>query len=111
MLCVSEQIRDEQLNLGNKLIALLQSHKSTEKLLQGFELDEVRDDEPAVILFTSGSESAPKGVPLSQKNILSNISGAVDVLEFHSASTLYGFLPLSILLDLPSPPCFRCSVG
>ena len=88
-----EQIRDEQLNLGNKLIALLQSRKSTEKLLRGFELDDVRDDEPAVILFTSGSESAPKGVPLSQKNILSNISGAVDVLEFHSASTLYGFLP------------------
>ena len=67
MLCVSRTDQDEQLNLGNKLIALLQSRKSTEKLLQGFELDEVRDDEPAVILFTSGSESAPPRVYLPQK--------------------------------------------
>ena len=88
-----EQIRDDQLNVGNKLIALLQSRKPAEKLLQRLELNDIQDDEPAVILFTSGSESAPKGVPLSQKNILSNISGAVDVLDFHSASTLYGFLP------------------
>ena len=87
-----EQIRDDQLNVGDKLIALLQSRKPAGKLLQRL-VNDIQDDEPAVILFTSGSESAPKGVPLSQKNILSNISGAVDVLDFHRASTLYGFLP------------------
>lgn len=88
-----EQIRDHQINWGNKLIALLQSRKSADALLQRLELDEVKEDDPAVILFTSGSESAPKGVPLSQKNILSNIAGAVEILDFHAKSALYGFLP------------------
>ncbi len=88
-----EQIKDEKLNWGNKVIALLQSRKSADALLQRLELNDVQEDDPAVILFTSGSESAPKGVPLSQKNILSNIAGAVDVLDFHATSTLYGFLP------------------
>jgi len=88
-----EQIKDDQINWGNKIIALLQSRKPADALLQRLELDELGEDDPAVILFTSGSESAPKGVPLSQKNILSNISGAVEILDFHAKTTLYGFLP------------------
>jgi len=88
-----EQIRDDQINWGNKIIALLQSRKSADALLQRLELNDVREDDPAVILFTSGSESAPKGVPLSQKNILSNIAGAVEILDFHAKTALYGFLP------------------
>ena len=88
-----EQIKDDQINWGNKLIAWLQSRKSADALLQRLELNDVNKDDPAVILFTSGSESSPKGVPLSQKNILSNITGAVEVLNFHATSALYGFLP------------------
>ena len=88
-----EQIRDEQINWGNKLLALLQSRKSADTLLQRLELADLSENDPAVLLFTSGSESAPKGVPLSQKNILSNISGAVEILDFHANTTLYGFLP------------------
>jgi acyl-CoA synthetase (AMP-forming)/AMP-acid ligase II/1-acyl-sn-glycerol-3-phosphate acyltransferase/acyl carrier protein len=88
-----EQIRDDQINWGNKLIAFLQSRKSADSLLQQLELDNIQEDDPAVILFTSGSESAPKGVPLSQRNILSNISGAVEILDFHAKTALYGFLP------------------
>ena len=88
-----EQIKDDQINWGNKIIALLQSRKPADALLQRLELDELGEDDPAVILFTSGSESAPKGVPLSQKNILSNIRGAVEILDFHAKTTLYGFLP------------------
>ena len=32
-----------------------------------------KQSDTAVILFTSGSESLPKAVPLTQKNILTNI--------------------------------------
>lgn len=49
---------------------------------------------PAVVLFTSGSEKAPKAVPLTHANILSNHTGAV--AEFHLARTdsVIGFLPM-----------------
>ena len=47
----------------------------------------------AVILFTSGSESVPKGVPLTHANILSNIDGALEAIQGYSNDVMYGFLP------------------
>lgn len=49
---------------------------------------------PAVILFTSGSEKAPKAVPLSHANIISNQRGAVIPLKLTRNDTLLGFLPM-----------------
>jgi acyl-CoA synthetase (AMP-forming)/AMP-acid ligase II/1-acyl-sn-glycerol-3-phosphate acyltransferase/acyl carrier protein len=50
-------------------------------------------DHPAVFLFTSGSESAPKTVPLSHRNLLTNILDSIDVLEPGRDDSLLGFLP------------------
>lgn len=50
-------------------------------------------DDPAVVLFTSGSENLPKAVPLSHKNLIANIRGGIDHMDFHRADTLLGFLP------------------
>lgn len=47
----------------------------------------------AVILFTSGSESVPKGVPLTHANILSNIDGALEAIKGYDTDVMYGFLP------------------
>ena len=51
-------------------------------------------DAPAVVLFTSGSEKAPKAVPLTHRNILSNHAGVI--AEFHLVRTdsVIGFLPI-----------------
>ncbi len=50
-------------------------------------------DEPAVFLFTSGSESTPKTVPLSHTNVITNITDSLEVLEMTEADSLLGFLP------------------
>ncbi|MFM7249770.1 MAG: AMP-binding protein [Planctomycetaceae bacterium] len=50
-------------------------------------------DAPAVFLFTSGSESTPKTVPLSHTNLITNIGDALEVLEAGPADSLLGFLP------------------
>jgi acyl-CoA synthetase (AMP-forming)/AMP-acid ligase II/acyl carrier protein len=52
-----------------------------------------REDDPAVFLFTSGSESAPKTVPLSHRNLLTNILDSLDVLAAEPHDSLLGFLP------------------
>lgn len=51
------------------------------------------ENDPAVFLFTSGSESAPKTVPLSHRNLLTNIIDSLDVLQPNQHDSLLGFLP------------------
>jgi long-chain-fatty-acid--[acyl-carrier-protein] ligase len=51
-------------------------------------------DAHAVVLFTSGSEKAPKAVPLTHANILANHTGAVATLKLTRENTLIGFLPM-----------------
>lgn len=51
-------------------------------------------DGHAVILFTSGSEKAPKAVPLTHQNILSNLRVIPSVLELTSHDVALGFLPM-----------------
>ena len=47
----------------------------------------------AVILFTSGTEAMPKGVPLTHKNILSNQRSALSTLELFTEDRLLAMLP------------------
>jgi len=51
-------------------------------------------DDPIVILFTSGSEADPKAVPLSHRNLLANVEGMHEVLEYGPKDTILGNLPL-----------------
>jgi long-chain-fatty-acid--[acyl-carrier-protein] ligase len=50
-------------------------------------------DGPAVVLFTSGSEKAPKAVPLTHRNLLSNQRSSIAFFGLTRADSLLGFLP------------------
>ncbi len=52
-----------------------------------------RPADTAAILFTSGSEAMPKGVPLSHGNILANLAGALERFELGQDDRLLGMLP------------------
>jgi long-chain-fatty-acid--[acyl-carrier-protein] ligase len=77
----------------NKLKAFFRSKRSTQSLLKTFNVDHVTKDDIAVLLFTSGTESMPKGVPLSHFNILSNLNSAVLSEEVFSDDIIFGILP------------------
>ena len=49
---------------------------------------------PAVILFTSGSEGAPKGVVLSHANILANAAQAAARIDFGRQDKVFNVLPV-----------------
>ncbi len=51
-------------------------------------------DRPAVVLFTSGSEGAPKGVVLSHRNILANIAQVAAVVDFNSSDVVFNAMPM-----------------
>lgn len=93
LLIFLEDLKREKINLKCKIAALLNSLKATDKLLSKFNLNNVSENDTAVLLFTSGSEAKPKGVPLSHKNLLTNIRDCSKVLNFRGEDVLYGFLP------------------
>ena len=51
-------------------------------------------DDPAAILFTSGSEGTPKGVVLTHRNILSNAAQAAARIDFNSSDKVFNILPV-----------------
>ncbi|MCP5417647.1 MAG: acyl-[ACP]--phospholipid O-acyltransferase [Chromatiaceae bacterium] len=51
-------------------------------------------EQPAAILFSSGSEGEPKGVMLSQRNIMANIRQVSDVLDTRHEDAMMATLPL-----------------
>jgi len=93
LLIFIEDLKREKINLKTKINGLLNSFKSAGKLLEKLNLNSITENDPAVLLFTSGSEAMPKGVPLSHKNLLTNINDCSTILNFTDEDVIYGFLP------------------
>jgi long-chain-fatty-acid--[acyl-carrier-protein] ligase len=84
--CFLEQFR-EKLSRVALLGAWLKSH------LSWASLHNAKNIQTAVILFTSGSETLPKAVPLSHANLIANIREVLSVIKLYETDRLIGFLP------------------
>ena len=51
-------------------------------------------DDPAVILFTSGSEGTPKGVVLSHRNIIANAAQSLARVDVNGSDKVFNVLPV-----------------
>ncbi len=53
----------------------------------------ISPEQPAVVLFTSGSEKEPKAVPLTHRNILTLLHSGIPFLGYTKRDSILGFLP------------------
>jgi acyl-[acyl-carrier-protein]-phospholipid O-acyltransferase / long-chain-fatty-acid--[acyl-carrier-protein] ligase len=63
-------------------------------LISTLGLNKRRDKDEAILLFTSGSSGEPKGVPLTHRNVLTNVLQFGSRLNIGRNSSLLGCLPL-----------------
>ena len=80
-------------SIKDKAAAWWHSKRSTEALLGHFNIQNLSKESCAVLLFTSGTESTPKGVPLTHRNILSNQRSCCTSMDFFSDDVMVAVLP------------------
>jgi acyl-[acyl-carrier-protein]-phospholipid O-acyltransferase/long-chain-fatty-acid--[acyl-carrier-protein] ligase len=80
-----------QVSAFGKLLGLLRSFFP---VLQHRLWGGAKPDDPAVVLFTSGSEGSPKGVVLSHANLLSNYAQVRCLIDFRPDDVLFACLPM-----------------
>ena len=73
------------------LATLLATYVAPHRFLQA--VPRVDPDDPAVVLFTSGSESTPKAVPLSHRNLITNARGGLLALAATRGDAMLACLP------------------
>ena len=83
----------EKLTFTRRKKAIRLSRENADYLLRYFSTTYQTEDDPAVIMFTSGTENEPKGVILSHKNILSNQRVAIKPIELDKSDSILGILP------------------
>ncbi len=63
------------------------------------QLKSIKRDDLATLIYTSGTTGLPKGVMLTQENLLSNIKGAAAIFEVTTEDRILSLLPLSHVFE------------
>jgi len=92
MMILLEDVKRD-IGIAKKLKAAFHALLPTETILKKYGSKEITENDRAVILFTSGTEAAPKGVPLSHRNILSNVRGIFKYVDVDSRDVFLAVLP------------------
>lgn len=91
-LIMLEDVRS-RFGLTKKIKALFRSMQGKKRLMRKLGLENLKKSDPAVLLFTSGTESMPKGVPLTHENVLSCARSVAEGVHVESDDVLLSILP------------------
>lgn len=81
------------LSLKQKLKGLILSFFPPSIILRHLKLEKKNASDTVVILFTSGTEAMPKGVPLSNENIIENQKSTMHCIQLKNTDIIYSILP------------------
>ena len=59
----------------------------------------VKEDDLATIIYTSGTTGVPKGVPLTHKNVLSNVKSISEIMPISYTHRTISFLPICHIFE------------
>lgn len=79
---------------GEKIVTAIVCKLLPARLLQALYCPCTTLESTAAIVFSSGSEGAPKGIQLSHKNIMANVKQVADVLNMEANDIMLANLPL-----------------
>jgi long-chain acyl-CoA synthetase len=71
-------------------------------------IKQIKPDDVATIVYTSGTTGEPKGVVLTHKNFISNVESVSEFFECSPEDTDLSFLPLSHILERTAGHFFTC---
>lgn len=91
-LVLLEELRSH-LGIRTLLKCKLLSRKRSQAILRAFNRWQDTGHETAVVLFTSGTESNPKGVPLTHHNLLSNHRDGFSLVDLTRRDVMLGSIP------------------
>lgn len=83
--CIFFEEKVKSVGLTTKLSGLLSYYLKS--------VPTTKPEDVAVVLFTSGSESLPKAVALTHKNVLSDLHGSIEHMKFSTDKIFLSFLP------------------
>ena len=108
--CTLETIQDDIKSI-QLIISLYQASNPRENIINfnqwidddspatEFIMENIKPDDLASIVYTSGTTGRPKGVMLSHNNILQNTYGASQCESFYPEDVFLSFLPLSHMFE------------
>jgi acyl-[acyl-carrier-protein]-phospholipid O-acyltransferase/long-chain-fatty-acid--[acyl-carrier-protein] ligase len=96
---------------ARRLFALAAAVLFPAALLRALFCHRTRPEDTAAILFSSGSEGAPKGVELSHRNIMANVRQISDVLNTERDDMMLSNLPLFHAFGLTVTTCLPLLEG
>ena len=71
-------------------------------------IKQIKPDDVATIVYTSGTTGEPKGVVLTHKNFIANVESVSEFFECSPEDTDLSFLPLSHILERTAGHFFTC---
>jgi len=84
----------DKVTSGDKVVCAMQAFAVPNSILtRMLGLNKIKPEDLLTVIFTSGSTGVPKGVMLSQANVLSNAKGIEKVAALVASDTIIGVLP------------------
>ena len=91
------ELSDEKVRSLNDLLQYELKEKTEEQLTLWFEQQSsnIEENDILTLIYTSGTTGEPKGVLLTNKNVLSNIRSILSIISVTNQDTFLSYLPLA----------------